>query len=112
MTTPKRGRSKLGLAGLGCLALVGCCIVMAIIGSMLPKNAATPTAAPSPDATQSSRKIDTSRSVTVTPTITLYVSADGDGAYIRSVPDREAKVKVWPDGTKMILIERAPRWMG
>jgi hypothetical protein len=39
---------------------------------------------------------------------TLYVAAGGDGVYIRSKADREAKVKVWPDGTAMGLIERAP----
>jgi len=39
---------------------------------------------------------------------TLYVSAGGDGVYIRSQPDREARVKVWPDGTAMGLIEKAP----
>jgi hypothetical protein len=39
---------------------------------------------------------------------TLYVSAGGEGVYIRSQPDREARVKVWPDGTAMGLIEKAP----
>ena len=36
---------------------------------------------------------------------TKYISADGDGAYIRYAPDREAKVKAWPDGTPLGIIE-------
>jgi hypothetical protein len=31
----------------------------------------------------------------------MYVSAGGDGVYVRSSPDLEARVTAWPDGTRM-----------
>ena len=51
---------------------------------------------------------DTGAGLKVQTIGTLYVSAGGEGVYIRSQPDREARVKVWPDGTAMGLIEKAP----
>jgi hypothetical protein len=41
---------------------------------------------------------------------TLYVAAGGDGVYIRSAPDREARVKVWPDGTEMMVLDQEGDW--
>jgi len=40
----------------------------------------------------------------------MYVSAGGDGVYIRSAPDREARVKVWPDGTEMMVSDQEGDW--
>lgn len=48
--TPKK-RSKTQMLGIGCLGLIVVCIVMAIIGSMLPKTEATPTPISAPIAT-------------------------------------------------------------
>ncbi len=39
-----------------------------------------------------------------------YISADGDGLFIRSKPDMEAKVKVWPDGTVVDLLSQNGDW--
>jgi hypothetical protein len=39
---------------------------------------------------------------------TMYVSADGDGVYVRSEPDREKRYKVWADRTAIGIIEKAP----
>jgi SH3-like domain-containing protein len=39
-----------------------------------------------------------------------YVSADGDGLFIRSKPDPEAKMALWPDGTPVGLIEQSGDW--
>jgi SH3-like domain-containing protein len=40
----------------------------------------------------------------------MYVSADGDGLYIRSKPDMEARVKLWPDGTEVTIIAQVGDW--
>ena len=40
----------------------------------------------------------------------MYVSADGDGAFIRSRPDRAAKVKVWADGSRMTVLGQQGEW--
>ena len=46
---------------------------------------------------------------TSTPTPkTLCVSADGDGVFVRSEPIMEKKVKAWPDGTRMLVLEESP----
>lgn len=57
---------------------------------------------------QTQTGLDTSTPRPIQTIGTLYVSAGGEGVYIRSQPDREARVKVWPDGTAMGLIEKAP----
>jgi hypothetical protein len=36
---------------------------------------------------------------------TVYVSAGGEGVYVRSRPALDARVKAWPDGTPLSLIE-------
>lgn len=48
-------------------------------------------------------------SIPATPRV-LYVSADGDGLFIRSKPDTEARVKVWPDGTAVEALAREGDW--
>ena len=40
----------------------------------------------------------------------MYVSADGDGLYIRSKPEMEARVKLWPDGTEVTVVAQAGDW--
>jgi SH3-like domain-containing protein len=50
------------------------------------------------------------RYLTATAPKLMYVSADGDGVYIRSKPDMNARVRVWPDGTAMTIIEQIPDW--
>jgi hypothetical protein len=40
----------------------------------------------------------------------LYVSAGGDGVYIRSQPDMAARVRVWPDGTQMTVLGKEGDW--
>jgi hypothetical protein len=39
---------------------------------------------------------------------TMYVSAGGDGVYVRSEPDRTKQYKVWPDRTAIGVIAKAP----
>ena len=40
----------------------------------------------------------------------MYVSADGDSVYIRSKPDRNAKVTPWPEGTQLEVLGREGDW--
>jgi len=68
-----------------------------------------PTKAPSAAATPAPTKAPTA-AVPSKPIGTKYVSADGDGVYIRSEPDKEARVKVWADGTEMSVLEELPDW--
>lgn len=39
-----------------------------------------------------------------------YVCADGDGVYVRSRPDLEARVQAWPDGTEMMVLAQEGNW--
>jgi hypothetical protein len=39
-----------------------------------------------------------------------YVCADGDGVYVRSSPDLEARVTAWPDGTEMMVLAQEGDW--
>jgi hypothetical protein len=36
---------------------------------------------------------------------TMYISADGDGAYVRRTPKLEDRYKAWPDGTSLQVFE-------
>jgi hypothetical protein len=40
----------------------------------------------------------------------MYVSAGGDGVYVRSSPDLEARVTAWPDGTQMDALGVKSGW--
>jgi hypothetical protein len=66
----------------------------------------TPVVAAAPTPTRA----PTAAPVPSKPIGTMYVSADGDGVYIRSAPNTEARVKVWADGTAMSVLEELPDW--
>ena len=60
-----------------------------------------------------------SPTLTITPQPTMtslkviglrYVSADGDGLFIRSEPNMDAKVRLWPDGTQIELLSQDGDW--
>lgn len=39
-----------------------------------------------------------------------YVAADGDGLFVRSRPDMDAKVRVWPDATAVAVLSEEAGW--
>lgn len=101
--SPNRGRRRIAaLVGGLAFALLACggtatSTKLAATLTPVPGVPPAPTASPMPPA------------ATATPTpATLCVSADGDGVFVRSEPDMEKKVKAWPDGTRMVVLEEAP----
>ena len=100
-----------------CMAVVlvfvsGCCGMVGSVDTRDPLPTLPPVVGPSivtatPKSTRS----------TVEPTadpgsITerMIVSADGEGVYVRSKPDMAAKIKVWPDGSEMIVLSAEGEW--
>jgi hypothetical protein len=66
-----------------------------------PTVAATPTREPSAEPSPTS-----SPSVSSAQTVgTMYISADGDGAYVRRTPNLEDRYMAWPDGTSVVVLE-------
>ncbi len=64
----------------------------------------SPTAAPEPDPPTATPEPEPTADPNAV-VFTKYVSADGDGAYVRYAPDWAARVKAWPDGTSIGIIE-------
>jgi hypothetical protein len=101
-----RRRSWLRRVEAGALALVAVCSLVGLAGGRLTGLAdlalahGLPVAAPAAP-TPTPVPTPTPPLPTPTPPQLLYVSADGDGVFIRSKPDMEAKIRVWPDGTEM-----------
>jgi hypothetical protein len=90
-----------------------------------PTFTATPSKTPTPAVTNTPTPVpptNTPVPPTMTPTpkgtptwppassAVMYVSAGGEGAYVRSAPDLQAKVKVWPDGTKVDALGKQGDW--
>jgi SH3-like domain-containing protein len=114
-------RTLLGLAVLAAaLALAGCDLPLppTPTATTIPRllltvtpTARPATATPIPPTATSTRQPTASRTATPTPArVVRYVSADGDGVFIRSKPDLDAKVKVWPDGTALELLVEDGAW--
>jgi SH3-like domain-containing protein len=111
-----RGKLLIGCGGLFVLLFACLAIFIAIPSPSTTPEATTtpmpvvaqtatavPTPIPTPTAPPPAQPTGTKVSI-------RYVSADGDGVYIRSKPDLEARVKVWPDGTEMTVLEQESDW--
>jgi len=87
--------------------------------TLRPTFTATPSRTPTPAFTKAPTQTGPANTPTPQPTkpatptpVPYYVAAGGSGVYIRSEPNREARVKVWEDGTVMLVLEQAPAgWM-
>jgi hypothetical protein len=83
----------------GLLACSGSALTATPVPTAAVPTAAVPTAAVIPQSSP-------------TPVSWLCISAQGDGVYLRSEPELEKKIRVWPDGTRMLLVEQAsPDWL-
>jgi hypothetical protein len=77
----------------------------------LTPTAAKPTRTPTPLVPPATPTPLTPPTATPAPPIGIkYVCADGDGVYVRSRPDLEARVTVWPDGTEMMVLAQEGDW--
>lgn len=77
----------------------------------LTPTVAKPTRTPTPLVPSATPTPLTPPTATPAPPIGIkYVCADGDGVYVRSSPDLEARVTAWPDGTEMMVLAQEGDW--
>lgn|GEM_PF-3701326 len=77
----------------------------------LTPTVAKPTRTPTPLVPSATPTPLTPPTATPAPPIGIkYVCADGDGVYVRSKPDPEARVTAWPDGTEMMVLAQEGDW--
>ncbi|MBM3135927.1 MAG: SH3 domain-containing protein [Chloroflexi bacterium] len=77
----------------------------------LTPTVAKPTRTPTPLVPSATPTPLTPPTATPAPPIGIkYVCADGDGVYVRSRPDLEARVEAWPDGTEMMVLAQEGDW--